>query len=504
MSHVRLPNVLTSSAVPCALVLAILMIAATWARTRGDLTYSLDDPYIHLTLARNIFHGNYGINPGEYASPSSSILWPFLLAPFSALPFAVWVPLAINVVCYVCTAQVLYAFIKRDVPGFAAIAIVLLLTFAFNLLSLMMMGMEHSLQALLVAAVAVEVLKERPSPLLFYAAAIALPLVRYEDLAITLPALAYCYARGMRRGPVVAAIVIIALVGGFSIFIHRHGLAYLPSSVLAKLDPQAHPSVANTIENTVRNFRFNFTTSLAHSLIVLFVAMMFFRLPKRVRPIALLLIVPTVIVYAFGKSGWLDRYQIHILIYGFVMSWELARRLPIPSFGQRYGVTFAVLLVCANIGFVYDTLKSPLASKNIHDQQYQLATIVRDFLREPVAVNDLGMVSYYGREPVLDLWGLGSIDALRARIADPSGGWVGAFMQRKGVEFAFIYQDWFPKLPATWIKVGTLSLPGPMVSAASTTVQLFATNEAAASRLRAALERYRASSSFAQQVAGQP
>ena len=32
--------------------------------------YSLDDPYIHLALARQILHGHYGINPGEFAAPS--------------------------------------------------------------------------------------------------------------------------------------------------------------------------------------------------------------------------------------------------------------------------------------------------------------------------------------------------------------------------------------------------------------------------------------------------
>ncbi|HKL20996.1 MAG TPA: hypothetical protein VJ904_04275 [Tichowtungia sp.] len=52
----------------------------------GVFTYSLDDAYIHLSLAEQIHHGHYGINAGEYSSPSSSVLCPFLLAPFSGLP----------------------------------------------------------------------------------------------------------------------------------------------------------------------------------------------------------------------------------------------------------------------------------------------------------------------------------------------------------------------------------------------------------------------------------
>lgn len=50
-------------------VLAALIVLRT-----GGLAYTLDDPYIHLSLAEEILHGNYGINPGEAASPSSSML----------------------------------------------------------------------------------------------------------------------------------------------------------------------------------------------------------------------------------------------------------------------------------------------------------------------------------------------------------------------------------------------------------------------------------------------
>lgn len=32
-------------------------------------TYTLDDPYIHLQLAKNLFSGNYGINTSEFSRP---------------------------------------------------------------------------------------------------------------------------------------------------------------------------------------------------------------------------------------------------------------------------------------------------------------------------------------------------------------------------------------------------------------------------------------------------
>jgi hypothetical protein len=60
-------------------------LAAIVLLNGGHFTYALDDAYIHLALARNIAHGHYGVNAGEFAAPASSALWPFLLAPFAAL-----------------------------------------------------------------------------------------------------------------------------------------------------------------------------------------------------------------------------------------------------------------------------------------------------------------------------------------------------------------------------------------------------------------------------------
>ena len=58
----------------------ILLIYAGLELTDGRLIYSLDDPYNHLAVAEPIVEGGYGINSEKFASPSSSILFPFLLA----------------------------------------------------------------------------------------------------------------------------------------------------------------------------------------------------------------------------------------------------------------------------------------------------------------------------------------------------------------------------------------------------------------------------------------
>ena len=67
--------------------------------TQGVFIYPIDDTYIHLTIARNLAeYGNWGINPGEFNSASSSILYTLLLAAFLKIfPGAQLLPLIINV-----------------------------------------------------------------------------------------------------------------------------------------------------------------------------------------------------------------------------------------------------------------------------------------------------------------------------------------------------------------------------------------------------------------------
>ena len=59
-----------------ALVAAGLFCSILW-RNGGEFAYTLDAPYTHMALAGHILQGTYGLNPGEPASPSSSILYPF-------------------------------------------------------------------------------------------------------------------------------------------------------------------------------------------------------------------------------------------------------------------------------------------------------------------------------------------------------------------------------------------------------------------------------------------
>ena len=229
MSGHRLPPLIAALIAALPALLLVVQVHFTCG-----VVYSLDDPYIHLALARQILHGHYGINPAEFAAPSSSILWPFLLAPFAFTRLSEFLPLAINLGALVVAVWWLQRWLETWLSPWWALAATAALAFALNLYGLVLTGMENSLQVTLVIIVAISLMRARLGwP--FWLAIVLLPLIRYEGLAISLPVLVCLVLSPARRLPaLVAAAIVAGVVLGFSLFLHSHCVGLLPSSVLAK------------------------------------------------------------------------------------------------------------------------------------------------------------------------------------------------------------------------------------------------------------------------------
>ena len=88
-------------------IIAILLL------NKGHLVYTLDDPYIHLALAENIINGHYGVNTSEFSAPASSILWPFIIAPFSAFGYGEYFPLLLNICSAIVTLFVAWKSLDK-------------------------------------------------------------------------------------------------------------------------------------------------------------------------------------------------------------------------------------------------------------------------------------------------------------------------------------------------------------------------------------------------------
>lgn len=505
-----------------ALLPALVLVVLIGWMTDWQFTYSLDDAYIHLALARGIRGFHYGINAGEFSAPSSSILWPFLMAPFAGLRGFWLAPLVVNSACLIGTLLVLQQLLilrfgVRPLPAWATATI---LAFCLNIYGLVFTGMEHSLQVLLVAIIA-RALALRRYGFWLWAALVVLPLIRYEGLAISVPVLGYLALQDQatRIRTAWAALVLAIGIVSFSIFLTSLGLGYLPSSVFAK-QPAATAGSAFSLLRTMARSALANTHSLPTFTAYSFAVFAAFAAwsASRVR-VLLLLVGPALLHLCLGRTGWFGRYEVSILLYLVLISADLlaqgfasrperggGRDAPHADSGigrtaglGRFGrpSTLAALLLIAVFGtrpLWQHTLLTPIATRNIQDQQVQMARIASRYLDRPVAINDLGAVALSSRRYVLDLWGLGSYQALAYR-SNPNNDprrWIAQLMAEKQVNHAMVYDSWFPVIPDNWIKVAVLRLPGPRVSPSSDVVSFYATSPVAAHELTEAVKRYKA------------
>ncbi len=498
-----------------AALLVAVQLAVILERNGGHFTYSLDDPYIHLAVSESIARGHYGIDPRAHSAPSSSILWPFLLAPGAPLALHEALPLALNLAALLATVALFSRVVRccglhrsRGGEAFAA-GLVSILVLLLNLTGLALTGMEHSLQVALALAVILGMVelggatncrarggRGRPVPAYLLGAIVAGPLVRYESAALSVAAILWLLARGRRRAAIGAAAGCLALAGGFSLFLISLGLEPLPGPVLENLEVTgtAGAGLPAFVESKIESILVALPARLLASLtgVLLAVAL---ASPQRDAVLLLCGAVAPLLHLGFGSFGGFGRYEIYVLasvvallIYGLRRP---LRRL-VTARGPAVGLLAAgAVLLPTFSGYAAITYLTPQAAHNIHQQHDQVHRFVTEHYRRPVAVNDLGRVSFRNPDPVLDLWGLCSREVRRARL-DRDPGWPAAFVEREGVELAMIYDSWFDRrVPPTWRRIARLELLGQRITPGSATVSFYLTRPGPAGDVLEHLRRFR-------------
>jgi hypothetical protein len=543
--------------------LTVITFLAVWHRTAGHVWFTLDDPYIHLALAQHIAAtAHYGINSGELAAPSSSILYPFVLAALLKLGLGQAAPMLVCFVATIISGLLFCAILRRagyfsdesvrrtTWPGFLMLCI---LVFAGNLIGLEFTGMEHAAQvAVSLACVlgVVRFLQNGIATRYWLVCAIAAPLVRYEGASLWLGTVLLLMWHRRWAPAAFVGLVGAAALGAFSLWLHMHGLAWLPSSVLAKL------SSAEIFSHSIEPGRLRLAEVEALTLIAGGIAL----LAAGLRQFALAMILGGAVVSAAvwleiaaagaplappwqavirslltygivqfallgiviaaclprsirsgdsrraqcalfgllilaahaaeGRFGWFSRYEAYAIISGAAIAavvwaaetkrWASAAG-PIRQGLATLGIMLAMLLYGLRI------FQTPTAAELIYDRQYQMHRFITEFFPGPAAVNDLGLVSYGNNNYVLDLWGLGSEAARRARIESGDPNWMAGITRGHKIDVAIIFTHWFPHVPAEWRLAGTLTADAPNYVGTENASDFYATSPVALPRLRAAL-----------------
>jgi hypothetical protein len=492
-------------------VIVFVCLLTSLHYTNGHLTYTLDDAYIHMAMAKNISQfGMYGVTKYEFSSSSSSPLWTILLAlMYSIFGVREWMPLILNLIL-ASSILVLINRLLNNVPSnkfltaIILIAIVLFTPFP----AMIFCGMEHLLHILLIvlfiwflSRTIVE--KGFSNDVLCITSlsmlTIGVTMVRFESYAILFVGCIFLFLRGRWKlsiGLALAGIVPLIFYQYISI---SNGWFWLPNSILLRKNVYVgemfnsnQAFIINPINNGAFGFFLNFfkNMTLASHVLALIIGSYILLLLGLIRKKTLwslenVLLINFVILalihMQFAKIGHFFRYEAYLIALGlFVIGYMTAQILkdskwrPLTWKKVMVGFITVVLLYHGMLPLQYrcriSNANIPIACRNTYEQQYQMGLFLRKYyLNASVAVNDIGTAAFLSDIHLLDLVGLASIDVLKLKIEDTyTTQSIGQLSRDKNIVLAIVYDKWFQLedlegLPPEWIKVGNWKIQNNVI-----------------------------------------
>lgn len=456
-------------------------LLAIYLLNGGKLLYILDDPYIHLTLARNIYQGHYGINSIEASAPSSSIIWPFILALFTSLAFFEYIPLILNIIfslLILFLIDKIIILIFNNITNLQRIVLQLIFILISNLTPLIWTGMEHIFQILFGIIAIFGLLQLQINNrihLLLIFSIILNPLIRYESLSISIPAIIFLYLKGYRRIAIIVLIFTILPLIIFSYFLYTLELNFFPTSIIIKSSNFSNESFLSIF---LFNLSFAIEEKTWYFLFGIILAIII-RFRKNTSDIYFSTILITTILLqlifgAFGQFARYETYMVNFSLIGFIYIYRESIIAVSKNTNYIKISSLVIFLIILLSGYIPSAIKTPFMANSIYNQQYQMARFVRDFYQKDIGVNDIGLVGYFNKNYTLDLFGLSNKKVINYRKEINNQLWMDELAEEHNVDLAMIYDSWFKTfIPSHWIKIGELYLSTPYRSPASPKVSFY-------------------------------
>ncbi|MGE0151166.1 MAG: hypothetical protein AB7R90_01010 [Reyranellaceae bacterium] len=498
---------------PLAALLGLLalFVAAGLVATDGHPTYLLDDAWIHLQFSEQIVAGHFGLVAGEKASPSSSILYPLLLTPLAGTSLHQWQPALWNLAALVAVLllwrRLFGHFVLRELEsgkresasGLLALAAILFT----NTLWLALTGMEHGLQIAATLAVAVgllELLVDGRARWFLLAGLVLGPLLRLENFAITLPAVAVLLWHGSWRIAVPALALSLGGVLVHGLLSQAAGLPLFGAPILAKgwLDElvqtplEALRRQGEFLARTLRTGRPDTGSLILAAALALALPWQWRRRDRPAMALAGIAIAGLAAQFLFGGLTRAGRHEIYAQCFALA-ALAYALRLPVLRMTRDFGTALtaaagAMLVAALFPANLVWTASAPWAAQDIWRQHWQMRRFLIEHVRASAAVNDIGLVAYRNPALVLDLVGLGSEEVRLARSEGRADrDFYASLLHRHGIEAVLVYDAWFVGLlPPELERVAEFHLGRVPAATGGSVVAVYATSAAAAARLRQA------------------
>ncbi|MGB8644004.1 MAG: hypothetical protein WCF84_02110 [Anaerolineae bacterium] len=500
----------------CLLVLSL-------KENKGLLVYALDDAYIHMAIAKHFAQNTtWGVTRYAFSSSSSSPLWVLLLASAYALVGVNdWVPFILNLVSS--TGLVLLAYIllrQYRATSRATGAALVTMIFVAPLPTLVFIGMEHTLHALLTLAFvfcAAQALS--PSSDQNHRAALALlaltPLITAIRLEGLFPIVAVSLLFIIQRRFITAFALVglgampVVAYGWVSI---AHGWYFLANSILLKSPLFDAVGIIDKLKLIAFQMpeRIEFTPHLLWLVLgsaLLVIRQLFAKTPRDARILSLnvIFILSTLFHLMSAGLGWFYRYEAYLVILGvmviaasLVSSIPTSLHLPVerkwmPAYPAILLVAFLVLEPFGDRAWSALT-QTPRATTNIYQQQYQMGLFLERFYPgEPVLANDIGAIDYLADIHLVDLAGLGTRQigelTLTSKMDMPA---LETIVSTEQVRIAIVYTDFLAArvgIPSRWVKVGEWKIRNNIVCTGDT-VSFYAVDPGQVSYLHFSLQQF--------------
>lgn len=359
------------------LLLALLLYAAlfalqfraVWQATGGQQLFTLDDPYIHAAIAKNLVrHGVYGVTRHEFAFSASSILWPFLLAGVYLLTGVHAVtPLILNVLAAIGTLFAADRAFRHWAGGKGgeagnALQLALLVT-SGSLLGLTFIGMEHTLQvltclmALHYGARVYDGEEDRKTAAWMCAWVALAAAARYEGLFLALAAgIMFAAARRWKWTLLIGA-VSAAPPALFGIYEKLHDGWLLPIPLVLK---PADPALRSLFrfagpEGVSSSYAFDYGIAPLWLLaaVLLLLPHKWLPLRKGHRFLLAVFVGTTVLHLDLAQMGWLFRYEAYLVAMGIFAILAALTAAWAPEGGAGVRSRYAAWLGGTALGFGY-------------------------------------------------------------------------------------------------------------------------------------------------------
>jgi hypothetical protein len=500
------------------LFLAAVLPAAARARAQtGNRTfYPLDDTYIQMTVAKNLAErGVWGSTRFGFSSPCSSLTWPLALAMTDVVAGVSDVtPLVLNILFAVCLMVVVDRALARcGLAPFVRTAVIAEVVIEASVPGMVLMGMEHVLHLALTigfAGMAALEVGERPAPSPRRIAALSvlaalLAATRYEALFLVGVVCICLMAIGRARHAVIvggAAVIPLAAFGLISVSL---GSNWLPNPLLMKAGGTSASLLSALVkpvgEGDLESYRvhpralFYLQAGVLAAILNLFYGRSW-RHPSVLLPIWLVVCIVLHGHFVFSSTFWAYRYDAYLAGFGIVAIAVAAAALAGSIITAGIYQTAAVLATLALIVWPTGDVRAALSAGTEVSEagdNYLIHYPVAEFIRlyypdDVVAVNDLGVMSYYTDAHIIDMAGLGDVEP--ARILRRTGSYsrddVRVWVEARGARIAIVQLDWswiISRLPG-WRQVAEVTTP------TGARIGIFAVDPGVVDTLQTAIRQY--------------